>query len=264
MRQAADMPLTGKRVVVTRARAQSAALCERITQLGGDAYTFPTIRIVPPSSYEQLDKAISCLGDFQWVVFTSVNAVDHFFRRMRVLPQADFRQLAHVSIAATGPKTAAALEEKKLEVDVFPGEYRAEALLSALRKRVVKGQRILLPRANIARSVLPNGLRALGCEVVAVDAYQTEIATENAAEVVHMLVDGAIDIITFTSSSTVRNFVKALDQTGEPWRDWISQAKTAFIGPLAANTARELGLEPDAVATDYTLDGLLVAIRNII
>lgn len=263
MEETAQQPLFGKRVLVTRAQAQSRELCERIKQLGGDTYAFPTIRIMDPVSYEALDQALRRLSHFVWVVFTSVNGVDRFFRRLRAVPDADIRQLAQTSVAAIGPKTAEALADKGLKVDLIPDEYRAEALLSALEKHVAAGDNILLPRANIARKVLPDGLRRLGCDVTEADAYRTEINAEHAAEVAHMLADRAFHIVTFTSASTVRNFVKALDQTGQPWRHWITQAHIACIGPVAADAARELGLEPDVVATNYTTEGLLAAMQSL-
>lgn len=263
MREKVQQPLLGRRVLVTRAKAQSRELYKRIRELGGEAYAFPTIRIAEPVSYDALDAALRRLSDFIWVVFTSVNGVDHFFRRLQVVPEADIRQLVQTSVAAIGPKTAEALAEKGLKADLMPGEYRAEALLAALEKHVAKGDNILLPRADIARKVLPDGLRDLGCNVTEVDAYRTEVETERAAEVAYMLADRAFDIITFTSASTVRNFVKALDKTGQPWRRWVGQAHIACIGPVAADAARELGLEPDVVASDYTIEGLLAAIQTL-
>lgn len=256
-------PLMGKRVLVTRARPQNAELAKRIRQLGGESYEFPTIRIDAPKSYAKLDEAIDRLEEFQWIVFTSVNAVNHFFRRLHfVRPEGSVRRLAHAAIAANGPKTAAALREHQVEVAVCPTKYRAEALLAELEKRVARGDKVLLPRANIARRVLADGLRACGCDVMDVDVYRTEVETENAAEVAHMLMNHDIDIVTFTSSSTARNFVKSLDQTGQPWRDGISQVTVACIGPLTARAAEELGLAPDVVAVDYTIDGMLTAIQQ--
>lgn len=256
-------PLSGKRVLVTRAQAQNKDLCERIKQIGGEPYEFPTIRISPPASYRELDEAIRQLSRYTWVIFTSVNGVDHFFRRLSVVTGEDARQLVHTSIAAIGPKTAKALTEKGLKVDVLPGEYRAEALLSELKQHVTKVDKILLPRASVARNVLPDGLRAIGCDVTVVDAYQTEPETEKASEVVKLLAERQIDIITFTSPSTVRHFVLALDQTGEPWRDWITEAQIVCIGPITESALNELGLESAAVAADYTVEGLVEAIETL-
>lgn len=260
----ADRPLSGKGVLVTRAKPQNAELCERIEQLGGVAYEFPTIRIVEPPSYAALDAALNRLKDFHWIVFTSVNAVDYFFRRLNTHLGNDYRQLDHARIAANGPKTANALREKGLTVTVSPNEYRAEVLLSELERQVKTGEKILLPRANIARNVLPEGLRAIGCDVVDVDAYHTEVASEGAADVAQMLMAGAVDIVTFTSSSTVRNFVHILDGTGLPWREGMRRVSVACIGPLTADTAKDLGLEVASVATDYTIDGLIEAMLQIV
>lgn len=264
MSNTVQQPLLGRSVLVTRAKAQNSDLCARIEQLGGETYEFPTIRIVEPASYEKLDAAIRGLREFQWVIFTSVNGVDHFFRRVHALPEANILHMAQARIAAIGPKTAEALTEKGLKVEVLPGEYRAEALLSAMEERVVPGDKVLLPRANIARKVIPDGLRELGCEVTEVDAYRTVVETDKAAQVAQMLADNAADIIiTFTSSSTVRNFVKSLDQTSQPWREWVDHARIACIGPITADTARELGLKPDAVARDYTIEGLVEVIQTL-
>ncbi|WP_054949002.1 bifunctional uroporphyrinogen-III C-methyltransferase/uroporphyrinogen-III synthase [Numidum massiliense] len=259
-----EKPLSGHRVLVTRPRGQNRGMVHAIERLGGEPYEFPTIRIVDPADYGPLDQAIRQLGSFKWVIFTSVNGVEHFFRRIRAVPGVDIRQMADARIAAVGPKTAEALAEKGLEVDLLPGEYRAEALLTVLEKNVMKGDRILLPRANIARNVLPDGLRALGCDVTDVDAYRTVTDASRAGDVARLLARRSLSIATFTSSSTVRNFVQALEATGTTWRQWMKGVQVACIGPIAAGTARELGLEVDIVATDYTTEGLLTAIQAAI
>lgn len=147
--------------------------------------------------------------------------------------------------------------EKGLQVDVLPGEYRAEALVEAMASRVKAGEKVLLPRADIARKVLARELERLGAEVTEVDAYDTRVGTENADEVARLLEEGAIHVITFTSSSTVRNFVQAIRTVREDWKSLIAAAQIACIGPITARTAEELGLGVDAVAETYTIDGLV-------
>lgn len=249
-------PLFGKRVLVTRARSQASALSERIEALGGEAIEFPVIRITRPARQDLLDAALSRLEDYDWVVFTSANGVKSFFRRLREL-KLDIRRMAKAKVAAIGPQTAEALMEKGLQVDVLPGEYRAEALVEAMASRVKAGEKVLLPRADIARKVLARELERLGAEVTEVDAYDTRVGTENADEVARLLEEGAIHVITFTSSSTVRNFVQAIRTVREDWKSLIAAAQIACIGPITARTAEELGLGVDAVAETYTIDGLV-------
>ncbi|GAA4704942.1 uroporphyrinogen-III C-methyltransferase [Brevibacillus fulvus] len=245
-------PLFGKRVLVTRARSQASELSEQIAELGGEPIEFPLIKMVPPKRQEELDQALRNLSQFDWVMFTSTNGVAFFFKRLREL-KLDIRQL-RAKIAAVGPKTAAALEEKGLVVEVLPGQFRAEGLLDSLRDQLHAGEKVLLPRADIARETLPRELTRLGLEVTEVDTYDTEIDAENAEETLELLRQGAIQIITFTSSSTVKNFVQAL---GEQNLELLKGVKIACIGPITAETANALGLTVDAVAKDYTIQGLI-------
>ncbi|MCK9910726.1 uroporphyrinogen-III synthase, partial [Microbacteriaceae bacterium K1510] len=166
-------PLFGKRVLVTRARSQASELSEKIVELGGDAYEFPLVRMVPPREQEKLDEALHRLGSFDWVMFTSANGVAFFFKRLRELG-LDIRSM-RAKVAAVGPKTAAALEEKGLVVNVLPGEFRAEGLLNSLQGELHAGEKVLLPRADIARETLPRELRERGLEVTEADTYDTVI-----------------------------------------------------------------------------------------
>lgn len=250
-------PFTGRSVMVTRAQTQSSELAKKIEELGGEVYEFPTIHIKEPASYAPLDEAIRRISEFRWLIFTSKNGVDYFFRRVRLIPEVGRNTLTRPSVVAVGPKTAEALEAEGIRVDLFPREYRAEAILSAMEEHVTAGDKVLMPRADIARHVLPEGLRRLGCEVVDVDAYRTVIAEENGYKAARWLASNVIDIITFTSSSTVRHFVQIMDQTKLSWRPWLSRVRVACIGPVTADTACGLGLEPDMVASEYTIDGLI-------
>lgn len=255
-------PLFGKRVLVTRARSQASALSERIEALGGEAVEFPVIRITRPARQDLLDAALRRLEDYDWVVFTSVNGVKCFFRRLCEL-NLDIRRMAKAKVAAIGPRTAEALLDKGIQVDVLPGEYRAESLAEAMASRVEAGEKVLLPRADIARKVLARQLERCGLDVTEVDAYDTRVGTEDAGEVARLLEEGAIHVITFTSSSTVRNFVEAIRSVREDWRSLIAPAQIACIGPITARTAEEFGLRVDAVASEYTIDGLVDAVIRL-
>ena len=246
--------LRGKRVLVTRARAQASGFIRRLQTLGAIPIAFPTIRVAPPTDqYAALDAALRQLATFDWVVFTSVNGVMHVWRRLAAVG-LDGHALAPVRLAAIGPTTARALITRGRRADVVPDRYIAEALLDTMPHPA--GQRFLLPRADGARDMLRTGLEAAGATVVAVHAYRTVVA-EPASEALAALEHG-VDILTFTSSSTVRNF---LTQVGaEHAKALAARARVVAIGPITADTARELGLRVDVVATEHTIAGLVAAL----
>jgi uroporphyrinogen III methyltransferase/synthase len=250
-------PLFGKRVLVTRSREQASALSEAIEALGGESLEFPTIRVVPPDDFSPMDHAIEEIESFDWIIFTSVNGVQSFFRRLRG-HQKDIRRLHSARLCAIGPKTKEMLESYGLLVDYVPGEYRAEQIVEGLKDRMKAGERVLLPRADIARKVLPDALQQMGAMVTEVPAYKTIMAEGDVAPVQDMLQNGEIQVITFTSSSTVQNFVKmlaALDLNA-----LLQGATVACIGPVTADTARELGVKVNIIAKEYTINGLVQAI----
>ncbi|WP_124727075.1 uroporphyrinogen-III C-methyltransferase [Staphylospora marina] len=255
-------PLFGKRILVTRARSQMSVLSEKIRELGGEPLEFPVIRITSPARQDLLDQALRCLGSYDWVIFTSANGVRRFFLRLRELG-IDIRSMHKAKVAAIGPKTAEPLLERGIQVELLPDEYRAESLVEVLRPHVKPGERILLPRADIARKVLSEELAALGCEVTEVDAYDTRMNAENAGEVVKLLKEEAIHVITFTSPSTVRNFLKAVGTLEPDVHSLLARPSIVCIGPVTAKAAEEEGLNVDAVADDYTIDGLLDAVRKL-
>ncbi|MBI1722411.1 MAG: uroporphyrinogen-III synthase [Gemmatimonadetes bacterium] len=250
-------PLSGRRIVVTRPADRAARLIERLRARGAEPIPFPTIRLTPADP-APLDAAIAALDTFDWVIFTSREGVDAFFRRLDArggMPaalagsggRASSAGVGRLGIAAIGPATAQALRDHRVEPALVPREYVAEALLEALGD--VRGLRMLLPRADIARKALADGLRARGAEVVEVAAYRTVAsgAPPPALE--------GVDAITFTSSSTVRHFVESGADFG--------RAKIVCIGPVTAATARELGLPVHAVASEYTEDGLIEALEGV-
>ncbi len=278
-----DRPLFGKSVVVTRSRAQASDLVAAVSAVGAVPVEFPTIKVAPPGDgYSALDAAIARLrgaaggageeiaaagtggeasggavaAAYDWIVFTSVNGVEAFFARLNL--KGDVRDLKGIRLGAIGPATAAALERRGLKPDFVPAEYRAEAVLDGLLKLGAGDARVLIPRALEAREILPEKLGEAGAEVEVVPAYETLLDDAGAAEMSDMLLSGEIDIITFTSSSTVKNFIKLLD--GFDFQELPASVTIACIGPVTAETARELGLRVDLVAEEYTIPGLVRAL----
>lgn len=246
--------LRGKRVLVTRARAQASTLVTRLQELGALPVVFPVIHIVPPAdNYAALDTALQQLATFDWAIFTSVNGVEHVWQRLTALALPT-QTLHTMHLAAIGPATAEALTVRGLPPDVVPTQYVAEALLEAIPQPA--GQRFLLARADLARDTLRVGLQAAGAEVVEVPAYSTVLEALSAETLAEL--EAGIDIITFTASSTVRNFVTQVGLSQA--QRLVAQARVAAIGPITAATAQELGLRVDVVATEYTIDGLVQAL----
>jgi uroporphyrinogen III methyltransferase/synthase len=246
-------PLAGRTVVVTRPRAQAGGFAAALEEMGAEVVPLPAIRIAPAPDPEPLRQAVRCAGTFDWIVFTSVNGVARFFAALADAGR-DARALAPARIAAIGPATAAELAKHAIIPDLVPGEYVAEAAVEALAAEGVAGKRVLLPRAEIARAVLPDELRARGAEVVDVAAYRTVPDGEGAAEVRRRLDAGEIDWVTFTASSTVRTFAELVGAD-------VGRARVASIGPVTSGTARELGMRVDVEAAEYTIPGLLAALR---
>jgi uroporphyrinogen III methyltransferase/synthase len=252
-------PLFGKRIVVTRSREQASEFTARLSDLGAECVEFPTIEVTPPPSWKELDGAIGNLETYQWLVFTSVNGVKYFFDRLEDSGQ-DARNLKGIQIAAIGPKTADAIREKGVRPDLVPEEYRAEAVVEAFRKRGVKGLRILLPRAAEAREVLPQELERMGAAVEVVAAYRTVRPKGAKDEIRDMLEKGDIHMVTFTSSSTVSNFMGMFEEEGGRLLKWMEKVKVACIGPVTAKTAKERGLSVHITPPDYTIEALAKAI----
>ncbi len=249
--------LRGRRIVVTRARAQAGSLRDLLEYEGAEVIDFSTIRLLPPADFAPVDQAIMRLGEYHWVIFTSQNGVAAFADRMRELGQ-DPQMLRDLRVAAIGPGTGRALEGCGLRVDLEPAEFRAEALVAAFARQDLRGARVLLPRAAEARGVLPEGLRRCGAAVDVVAVYRTELERRHSPAVRRHLLVGTVDAVTFTSSSTVRNFVTLLrPDMGRTLRSVL----VACIGPVTAATARDLGLNVGVVAETYTIPGLVAALR---
>ena len=254
-------PLFGRCVVVTRARAQAGELSVELERLGAEVYEFPTIQIQAPEDFGPLDAAIRDLDSFGWIVFTSVNGVEAFLERLwhhgldlRAVPR-------RAKVAAIGPATAQRIEEVGLRVDVVPEEYRAEALIEVLETDSIAGKRVLIPRAKVAREILPDKLREAGAEVVVPPAYESAPSSEGKNELARRLGAGEVDCVTFTASSTVENFVGAFGP-GEAV-GLLAETRVVCIGPITAETARGHGLRVDTEAEEYTIPGLVEAVEDL-
>jgi uroporphyrinogen III methyltransferase/synthase len=250
------LPLFGKRIVVTRAREQADALAARLHGLGADVAELPTIEIRPAADFAPLDQAIAGLGCYDWLIFTSANGVRFFLERMD-RSRADLRSL-RAQICVIGPATRAAVEALHLKVDLMGKEYVAEGLVEAFASEDLTGKRVLLPRAAVARDLVPVELARRGARVDVVEAYRTAIPDDTPARARELLTaPRRPDCITFTSSSTVQNFVTTAGASA------LEGVRVATIGPVTSNTARELGIRVDAEAQPYTIDGLVNAIRRL-
>lgn len=250
--------LAGRRIVVTREQAQAEAFIRRIEERGGEAIACPVIRFVQPADGSVLDDALQKLPAFDWIFFTSVNGVAFFFHRLCELG-SDMHEFSG-RIAAVGTKTAAALEARGLSVQHIPGSFTAEHLLSAMKGTLQPGQKVLLPRSAIGRDVLPEGLRMLGMEVTDAPAYDTVKAKENIGELKALLATKQVDMITFTSPSTVRNL---LDEFSVKERhQYLEGVHIAAIGPITAKAVQEAGLDVHVMGDEYSIDGLIEAMSN--
>ncbi len=277
-------PLSGVRVLVGRARHQAGALSAELRKLGADVIEIPFIEIRKPRSFRPLDSALKNLSDYDWLILTSVNGVEAMWERMkrtrhgfsgavrRAQGESGSADRARLRIAAIGPATQRAIEQRGMKVDVVPQEYVAESVVRSL-KRKVKGKRVLLVRAKVARDVIPRELRKAGAQVDVVEAYETVVPRASRARVRNTLNHPRLrpHIVTFTSSSTVRNFVTLLgaaetkSQPQTPGKENTHHASLkgilmASIGPVTSSTMREFGLRVDVEAEEFTIPGLVQAI----
>lgn len=251
-----NRPLQGCRILVTRAADQAAALSDALAARGAEPVVIPTIRIVAPDSYAELDRAIGGLGTTDYLVLTSVNAVDFFFSRLAALG-VDTAQLAGVQIVAVGPKSAVALSTHGLRADLVPEDYRAEGVVALLKERVA-GKRVLYPRAALARELIPAELAKAGAEVVAPTAYAST-RPEDAPEQLGQALAEGLDLLTFTASSTVDNFTALLDPAT---LERARQVPVASIGPLTTATAEKHGFKVVVEPDRSTLDDMVKAIEK--
>ncbi len=249
-------PLFGKRIVITRARAQASSLVSMLSDLGADCIEIPTIKIIPARDITPLKTSIKNIKSYDWLVFTSVNGVNFFFDTLFDMG-LDARALGHLKLACIGPVTKKRLRDFGFETDILPETYRAESVVDAFADVRIKDKKILLPRAKKARAILPAELKKMGAEVEEVTAYETILDAEGKQELVSMLEQGKIDAITFTSSSTVSNFMALLEGSADHRDRLLKNVVKASIGPITSDTARSLGIEPDIEAEEYTIAGLV-------
>lgn len=250
-------PLFGRRILITRSREQASALAALLEFEGAEAISLPVIEIGPPLSWAALDGAIAQVESFHWIIFTSAHGVDGFWERLKKAGK-DARALKGVTLAAIGPATASRLRDRGLEPDLIPTEYRAEAILEAMKGKDLRGKRVLLPRTQKARDLLPQGLEEKGAEVTVVEAYQTLQPVADFEQIKERLRRREIDALTFTSSSTVANFAAGMGQEGLELLG--SQVAVACIGPVTAASAREAGLQVHIQPQEYTIPALAKAI----
>jgi uroporphyrinogen-III synthase len=251
-------PLAGVRVLVGRARHQASALSSELRKLGATVIEIPFIKIRKPRSFKLLDSALRDLGSYDWLILTSVNGVEAMWGRLAKLRPMKTTS-KRLRIAAIGPATRKAIERRGRKVDVVPKEYVAESVVRSLRRRV-KGKRVLLVRAKVARDVIPRELRRAGAKVDVVEAYETVVPASSRSRLRRLLRNPKRRprVVTFTSSSTVRNFVALL---GAPTAS-LDRIRLASIGPITSATLRELGLPVHIEAREFTIPGLVEAILH--
>jgi uroporphyrinogen III methyltransferase / synthase len=254
-----NRPLSGRRIVVTRSHEQAGDLIDMLEERGAEAIPAHAIRITSPEDPAPLEQACRQAGSFDWIIFTSANAVDFFMRRLLV--QGDVRDLHGVRLCTVGPSTASRLHRYGIRVDLTPAEFRADALVEALKTSgTLAGRRILMPRADIARDRLAEELRGAGAEVTDVVAYRTVAGAADSGDydVYRMLLDRQIDAVTFASASAVRNFVAMLGQ--DQAADLLQATVVASIGPVTAEAAQQLGITTRVMPARYTIPDLVDAL----
>jgi len=254
-------PLFGRRIIVTRAKEQAHDLVERLVDLGAEPIEAATIRIAPPVDLEPLDDACARVESFDWIVFTSVNGVEYFLRRL-VAGRGDVRNLKGIRLCAIGPATAERLTRHGIKVNLVPDEHRSEAVVGMLcAKDNLRGKRVLLPRADLASEVLPRELEAAGAIVENVTAYRTifeSLEQPGAPDIYKMLLERRIDAVTFTSASAVRSFAQQLG--AESAADLLQTTVVAAIGPVTAEAAKQLNIKTHVMPSTYTIPALVDAL----
>ena len=250
-----NQPLFGRKIIITRAAEQAPEFTQLLADTGAEVISFPTIQIAPPPTWTLADKAIREIARFDWILFTSVNGVSQFFQRLKARG-GDIRDLKGLRLGAIGPKTSARLEALGLKVNAFPDEDRAEALANVLGD--VKGKRILLARALVARDMLPKTLTARGAQVTIAPVYQTLKSHALVSDIKKRLLAKDIDVVTFTSSSTVDGFMRHFSAPER--RRIFAYTQAAASGPITAATLKDYGVRPAIRAKTYTIDALAKAI----
>jgi uroporphyrinogen III methyltransferase/synthase len=254
-------PLFGKRILVTRPRESAADLVELLEAVGADAIEAPMIRIMPPEDYGPLDDACARVSEFDWIVFASVHAVDAFVARL-LAGAHDLRALNGVRLCVVGSATGERLAAHGIKADLVPAEFRGDAVVRAMEEDGnLQGRRVLLPHADIGREVIADGLRNHGATVTEVIAYRTvavEAEREGEPDIYRMLLERRIDVVTFTSASAVRNFVRVVG--AEPSADLLRTTVVAAIGPVTGEALQQSGIQTTIMPTSYTIPALVEAV----
>ncbi len=255
------MNLHGKRIIVSRAKEQAGSLSSLLREKGAEIVEIPFIEIRPAQSYEALDKALENLMAYDWLILTSVNGVTALFSRLEMQGKSE-ADLLHLKIAAIGPATRKAIEKHGLPVDVMPEEYVAEAVVEEMKDQGIRGERVLLVRAKVARDVIPNALRDMGAKVHVMEAYET-VVPETSRTAIHEALNASPKpfAITFTSSSTVKNFIELIGEE-HAHSSLLDGVKLCSIGPVTSATLKENKLRVDVEAKEYTIPGLVEAIAK--
>ncbi len=250
-------PLFGKGIVITRPERQADDLALLLASQGASPIAFPTISIVPPEDWKELDCALDQLESYQWLIFTSANGVHFFFQRLREKSR-DIRDLKGIKICCIGPATARQIENRGIKVDLVPQEFIAEGILKSFASLDLSGKKILIPRAAVARDILPESLKKQGAIVDVATTYQTVNSGRKKEELTKLIDAGEVDIITFTSSSTVNNFLEIMGA------EYVlpSSIQIACIGPVTADTAKKAGFPIDISQEEYTMEGLVQSLIN--
>src|SRR5260370_19493686 len=255
-------PLAGTRILVGRARHQAGSLSSSLRCLGASVIEIPCIEIRKGQSYQPLDEALKNIGNYDWLIFTSANGVEAMWERFRKL-RLKRRNLKHLQIAAIGPATKKAIVRHGLKVKMVPEEYVAESVVKGLRDKV-NGKRVVLIRAKVARDVIPEELRAAGARVDVVEAYETVVPEKSRARLRALMKNGGRcpHIVTFTSSSTAKNFAELLGnlKAGSLSAGRLKHVQFASIGPVTSATLRELQMPVAIEAREFTMGGLIRAI----
>ncbi len=252
------LPLFGKTFVVTRAEEQAESFIHMLEEQGAEAFLYSSIKTIPPVDWGPLDQSLEELSSYDGLIFTSANGVHFFSQRLREKDK-DIRELKGVRVYAIGPKTEQAVLKLNIRVDTVPENYIAESLIECIGKDNIEGKKFLLPRASVAREVLPNTLRKMGASIDVVPAYQTILPEQPESSFLKRLNEGTIDVITFTSSSTVTNF---LDRLNKEHHEKLNKITIACIGPITQKTAEDRGLKVTIVPNQYTVAGLFSAIKT--
>ena len=256
-------PLSGRTVLITRASGQAGVLEESLSALGASVLSIPAIEFTDPDDPGPLDRAIESIDSFDWILFTSANGVLWFWKRFEATRgSSPAEALSRMKVAAIGPATASVLKERGSLADVVPPVYRAEALAEAIPRADLEGRRVLIARAQRAREIVPDSLRSMGAEVVIAACYKTVPPGIDADSLAMRFERKEIDLVTFTSASTVENFVNLFPEGSAV--AILSSVKTACIGPITAACAVSLGIEPTATADESTIAGLVRVITRLL